>query len=489
MARAVLLLVLSALAAPAGARAPPPGLEEACQAALQPRLGTAAIDPVLSRAAHALAARPSAEPVTSAQLRQALDEAGAFDPTATVLSVSAAAGDLPAAVARAFREPEITHVGLGAADRGGVARAVLLLAQRQITLEPFPRSLEPESRAVLRGALLPPLRGPQVFTTGPAGRPRAVAARGDGAFEASLAFDRAGRWLVEVLASGPRGPQVVALLAVSVGGAPVAAPPPARGPRAEPADVAESEAQVLDAVNRLRARHGLLPLVPRLALRDAARRHSGAMLAQGQVAHLLPGGADAGGRLRAARIPFRRVLENLARDATALAAHASLEESPAHLANLLSPDVEQVGIGVARHLSGAEPVVYLTELFVQPVDDSSESRLRPEARVREVLWQERKKRGQPPLLADPMLDELAARAARAMLQADDPGLQGFDAEALGLRRKIAAVDSFVASSPELAARSKNVGDARLRRVGIGVAIGDSPRYGAGLLWIAAVYTD
>jgi uncharacterized protein YkwD len=288
------------------------------------------------------------------------------------------------------------------------------------------------------------------------------------------------------MADGPRGPQVVALLAVSVGGASLAAQPLA--PQAEPADASESEAQVLDAINRLRARHGLGPLAQRPALRDAARRHSGAMLAHGQVAHLLPGGADAGERLRAARIPFRRVLENLARDASALAAHASLEESPAHLANLLSPDVEHAGIGVARSLSGAEPIVYLTELFVQPVDDSSDSRLRPEARVREVLWLERQKRGQPPLIADPRLDELAARAARAMLRAEDPGLKGFDQEALGLRRKIAAVDSFVASSPDLAARSHNVGDARLRRVGIGVAIGDS-RYGAGLLWIAAVYTD
>jgi hypothetical protein len=51
------------------------------------------------------------------------------------------------------------------------------------------------------------------------------------------------------------------------------------------------------------------------------------------------------------------------------------------------------------------------------------------------------------------------------------------------------VDVFVASGPEEAARSANVRNARFRRVGVGVALGDSARFGAGRLWIAVVYTD
>jgi len=463
-------------------------LEQAALAAARPRLGPAvALAPDLSRAARALAARPGLERAGRAELRRALAEAGAFDPAAALLSVSAAPADLPAAVARALRDADATHVGLGVVERGEVARAVLLLSRRDLLLAPLSRDQQPGATAELRGELLGGLRQPRVYTTDPAGRARLVPSAGDPRFEARLAFDQPGRWLIEVLGTGPGGPRVLGLLAVSVGGATLAEPPRATAP--EPDGVAEAEAAVLEAVNLLRARHGLAPLVSSKALQAVARRHSAAMQERRQVAHRLGDGQDAGDRLREARIPFRRVLENLARDATSLAAHASLEESPAHLANLLSPEVEQVGIGLVRQPPGAEPAVYLTELFVQPVDDSSDSRLRPEARVRETLWQERKRRGQPPLQADPRLDELATRAARAMLRADDPGLTGFDAEALGLRRKIAAVDSFVASSPDLAARSRNVGDARVRRVGIGVAIGDSPRYGAGLLWIAVIYTD
>jgi hypothetical protein len=147
-------------------------------------------------------------------------------------------------------------------------------------------------------------------------------------------------------------------------------------------------------------------------------------------------------------------------------------------------------VGLARgRLPGGEPVVYLTELLVEPVDDSSDSRLRPEERVRVALWKERERLRAPALLADPLLDALAAQAARDMLRAGALAQGDHASRALALGRKIAAVDAFVAAGPGEAARSTNLPSPRFRRVGVGVAIGDSPTYGAGLLWIAVVYTD
>jgi uncharacterized protein YkwD len=242
-------------------------------------------------------------------------------------------------------------------------------------------------------------------------------------------------------------------------------------------------------VNALRGRRGLSPLEPDRRLRDAARRHSAAMLGAGELAHVLADGADVGDRLRAAAIPFRRVRENLARGPSARAAQDSLEESPAHLENLVATEVTRIGVGLARGRRGGGEEVYLTEILVEPVDDSSDSRLRPETRVKEVLWAERKRLGRDPLLADPTLDALAAKAARSMLKAGVPGSGNWAEEAQGLGRQLAAVDSFVASSPKTVARSRNLADPRLRRVGVGVAIGDDPRYGAGQLWIAVIYTD
>jgi hypothetical protein len=282
---------------------------------------------------------------------------------------------------------------------------------------------------------------------------------------------------------------VAALFAVACGGASLTEPAEAAAPP-DPLDSEAAEAQVLAAIDATRRRHGLAPLEPRPELAAMARRHSERMLQAGVLAHLLPGGGDVGERLRRARVSFRRAAENIALGPTALAAHAVAEESPGHRANLLSPHARQVGCGVARgRLPGGEPVVYLTEILVQPLEDASGSRLSPEGRVKEAIWRERERLGRPGLLSDARLDELARDAVRAMLARDDPAPGDLGERALGLGRGLASVDAFVTASPEGALRSANLADPRHRRVGVAAAPGDSSRYGAGLLWIAVVYTD
>jgi uncharacterized protein YkwD len=259
-------------------------------------------------------------------------------------------------------------------------------------------------------------------------------------------------------------------------------------------DDAAAEAAVVRAMNATRLRHALAPLARVPELDEVARRHSAAMAAAAKVAHVLPGTGDLADRLRRARVPYRRAYENVARAATALDAHEAAEESPAHLANVLRPDTTRVGVGLARGVllpSGAEQI-YLTEVFVEPPDAGAESPLTPEARVREALWGERARGGLPPLTADPALDALAREEALA-LRARDASAPAADAGeralAVGRGRRLAAVDVFVASAPDEATRSSNAADARLRRVGVGVATGDSARFGAGRFWIVVVYTD
>jgi len=171
---------------------------------------------------------------------------------------------------------------------------------------------------------------------------------------------------VEVVGRGLNGPEVLALLAVSAGPEPeiVALAPTIR---AEPADPAQAEVQVLEAVNATRGRHGLPPLQASAALRAVAAAHSAEMLRQGLLAHNLPGSGDLGERLQRARVPFLKALENLAKGQTAMAAHEATEESPVHRNNLLASGPTLAGIGIARgELPGGGPVVYLTEVFVAP---------------------------------------------------------------------------------------------------------------------------
>jgi uncharacterized protein YkwD len=451
-----------------------------------------AISPGLVLAARELAARAAegaADPIARPAVRAALARAFLADAAPSAVLAAGTAADAPRLAASALRHATATHVGAGAVVRGGTTYVVILASERRATLSPFPRDVATGARAVLSGALAPPLRAARVFVTRPSGEVGEAGAGRERAFDAALEFPGPGRHVVEVIAEGQGGPEIALLLVVSVGGASLEAPP--RGvPPPEPADLAASEAGVLRALDATRGRHGLPPLAAREDVAAVARRHAEAMAAAGVVAHALPGSPDAAERLRRAGIPYRRVYENVARDGTALEAHAGVEESPAHLANVLRADASVAGIGVARARdpSGRE-VVYLAELLLEPPDDGASSRLTPDARVREALWRERARLGLAPLVADPALDDLARDAVAAMRARDETEPDGVADRALALRRKVAAVDVFVGTGPDDAVRSANLRDVRFRRVGVGLASGDSARFGKGRIWIAVVYTD
>jgi len=446
----------------------------------------------LVRAARELAARAAsgeADPISRGRVRGALARALGYDAAPAAVLVAAAPEEAPGAVARALPRDRATHLGAGAVERDGRTWIVLLLSERKVKLDPFPREMAPRTTALLAGTLSAPLRRPRVFVTAPSGEATEAGGSAGRAFRVPVEFRSAGRYLVEIVAEGDAGPEVAAILTVSAGGAPLD-PPLAPAPRPEPEDRAASERAVLDALNATRRRHGLPPVTSAPDVAAVARRHSEAMSAAGRVAHLVPGSRDAGERLRRAGVPYRRAFENVARAATALEAHGEAEESPAHLANVLRREATRVGIGIARaRLASGDPTVYLTEIFVEPPDDGADSRLTPDARVREALWRERARLGLRPLTSDPALDALARDAAGAMRRRDETDPDGLGDRALALRRSIAAVDVFVASAPDDAVRSSNLRDHRFARVGVGVASGDSRRFGKGRLWIAVVYTD
>ncbi|WP_248356419.1 CAP domain-containing protein [Anaeromyxobacter oryzae] len=472
-------------------------VESAALDAVRERLAASGRPPrpsgALALAARALARRAAegvAEPIGPAGRRAAMADGLAYDPAPAAFLVRGRADGLPAALADAVTGVTASHVGVGAAEVDGSTVLVLLASVRKARLSPFPRSVAPGATVTLSGALEGGLRRARVFATLPSGDVRELDASGDAAFRAPVTFSAAGRWVLEVVADGRGGPEVAALLAVDAGATAAAGPALRAAAPGEVAGDADAEAAVIRALNALRAAHGLSPVRSAPALAAAARRHSDRMRDAGRIAHVLPGSGELSDRLRAASVPYRRAYENVARGGTALAAHEAAEESPAHRGNMLQPRATRVGVGIARgQLPSGGPAVYLTEILVEPPDDGADSPLRPAARIRDALWRERARLGQAPLTADDALDALAAAAAEDMRARDatDPG--DLDARALALRRTLAAVDVFVASAPEDAVRSANLRDRRFRRVGVGVATGDSRRFGPGRLFIAVIYTD
>jgi uncharacterized protein YkwD len=450
--------------------------------------GSAALDRAASVIANG-AARGDPDPLARQGLQQALREAAAFDPSPRVHLAIGPSDDALSALLARLSPDGATHFGLADRSESGTHHVVLLLSRRRARIDPFPSAVDLGTEATLSGELLGLLH-PRLFVTRPDGSSAELEVAGGKGFTSRVRFALPGRYAVEVVGTGGSGPEVAALLSVTAGAGPFA---PERQPIAieiEPGEVDAAEAAVFETVNGLRRTNGLPPLTPSSELGAVARRHSARMLDAGIVAHVLPGSPELAERLASAGISYQHAFENVARGESSIAAHAAIEASPAHRKNLLTPEATRLGVGVARGaLPTGERIVYLTEILIEPALAGEPDRLTPDARVRELLWKERARRGLPPLTNDLALEGLA-RAAAATMRADESGETGGLAEAaLRLGREIAAADAFIASGASEALRSRNLPDPRFKRVGVGVVQGDSRRFGPGRLFIAVVYSN
>lgn len=165
----------------------------------------------------------------------------------------------------------------------------------------------------------------------------------------ALPLDTRRRWTLQLLADTESGPTPFATWRYG-----------ARDGDATPGgDALWSDRHVLGAINALRRRVDA-PALRRDPVLDAvASRHAENLARRSILAHV-PSPEDTPlARLRGAGVVADRVAENLARGRTLTDAHASLERSPSHRANLLDREVDTVGIGVAR----SEGAVYLVEVF------------------------------------------------------------------------------------------------------------------------------
>jgi hypothetical protein len=120
---------------------------------------------------------------------------------------------------------------------------------------------------------------------------------------------------------------------------------------------AEPNAEQLFALaNQTRAEHGLGRLKWDPALAVAAQRHCQRMTVEGALSHRYAGELDVTERAGQAGAHFSLVEENIALGADPAKIHQAWMESPGHRANLLSPDIDSVGIAVMT-ANGAEYAV------------------------------------------------------------------------------------------------------------------------------------
>ena len=134
------------------------------------------------------------------------------------------------------------------------------------------------------------------------------------------------------------------------------------------AGVSAEEAQILELVNRERAKAGLaaLKLSGRLAV--VARGHSYDMALRHYFSHESPDGITPEQRIRGSGIGYAQMGENIYeedfpdRERMPERAIQAWMGSPSHRKNMLSPLFDETGVGIARAADGA---TYITQDFIR----------------------------------------------------------------------------------------------------------------------------
>lgn len=132
--------------------------------------------------------------------------------------------------------------------------------------------------------------------------------------------------------------------------------------------------QIFALANQARAENGAGRLRWDESLAAAAREHCVRMAAEGTIAHRYNGEPDVAGRAGQAGAHFDLIEENIAVGSNAAQIHNEWMNSPGHRSNLLSPDVNRVGIAVVAVRGALYAVADYSrkvEIFTQTQVESS----------------------------------------------------------------------------------------------------------------------
>jgi uncharacterized protein YkwD len=454
-------------------------------------------DPALDAAAQALAQVELSDGSVAAgdplRIAHEVSTAGGFAPSprAFVFRASPASETLRALEARRDLADEAAGVmGVGYVERKDVGALVVLVTERKASLEAFPRTLASVGAATppLCGSLSPPLDKPLLFVTFPSGRVEksSPASGRGGRFCFSPRFPTEGRYTVEVLGTGPAGPEVAALFFTEVGHVD-SRPTEALG--AEPHTTGEAIQAVTLRINRLREANGAQSLVADASLSTVAQAYADRMAREHFFAHVSPEGATLDSRLAASGYRYQHAGENLGLAQGPLAAHFGIEHSPGHRQNLLTPSFGKLGLGMAwEHVSGREQLI-LVELFAQPPNASND----PLGDAYRSFSTRRTSLHLTPLNRSAVLESLAIEQAKRALANDEPKAE-LPGESLHERVfkmlpevQRASIDLYVTQDLAHLPASKSGDDAANDLVGIGAVLGDSARYGKNRYWVVVIY--
>lgn len=313
--------------------------------------GKLTIDPSLSRAAaeHLRQVSVSSKAANLERLRSTLRRQGEswtrLHPALALGPPSPARRELLLEAARHHGIKDgFTHLGVASSAAGSLA----LFLRRPVALAP-PRlgvgGLTLRGRAPARATLSAWVRGPCPVSAPPclrAPRPLRPRRSSHGAFALSVVAEGPGRTDVELLVDAGLGPEVVFLATFEVDRDGAVS---WSRPIVEPLTPDRPDFDIEAAVARLRALLDRAPVEARRSLARAAEAHAAALCERGWAAHRFPGGSTPESRAREAGFEGG-VTEVVAVAPSTVRAWKNLTSSPAHLAGLIDPAADSLGLGV-----------------------------------------------------------------------------------------------------------------------------------------------
>ncbi len=309
----------------------------------------------------------------------------------------------------------VLHIGVGEVYRPGakLPRHIGVLGtQLGVELTPFAARIAAGSTWTLRGRLTRPWQHLTALVLRQDGSLAELEVRqqGDQIAVDVPAGQAAGYLDVDLDGEGPHGPGK--LLQVRAW---VERDPPRSYTTHLPADesglgqAADAEGWAFGLLNADRHAAGLAPLQWDGELAAIARRHSEDMRDHGFFAHKSPQTGLPGDRLRAADYRAPRFAENIALNSTLHEAEQGLLHSLGHRKNILTRDMDRVGLGVAMQGEGKSRRWWLTQLFAKQASQLPVAELQRRIGARLSAW--RASQGKPTPTADAALAEVATAAA------------------------------------------------------------------------------
>lgn len=122
---------------------------------------------------------------------------------------------------------------------------------------------------------------------------------------------------------------------------------------------AEPEEEMVEYVNKFRVDQGLNPLRYSTDLFTAARLHAEYLAEMSCVSHKGSNGSDVGRRAKGVDYYYSVIAENVGSASSPLVMFNSWIASKGHKKNILIPEVEDIGVGIAEDFRGIKYWVLL----------------------------------------------------------------------------------------------------------------------------------